>query len=221
MGWMFGGAKGIASTSKEGAQRNETDSDIKTKVEEWYKKNIEDKGYGNYVADSIFCNDRSTPGKSATGLPNDTGLGYGKNITVYGAAARTNVWNTDESKVQPRFTCPQDNDKFTVETTSGGNGNLTYPVGLITADEIVAAGSGQFNTKDTNYYLKKDSWSWSFSPNYMYSSYADAFGINSTGGLNSSSPNTGGKVFPVINLKTEYIDKLRGEGTIDNPYFLS
>lgn len=175
VGWMFGGTNGSSSTSKEEVQRNETDSEIKKKVDEWYKKNVEDTGYGNYVADAIFCNDRSTPGQSATGWISDTGLGYGKNVTAYGATERFLIGNNGtnlsaNTKPQPQFTCPQENDKFTVKETSGGNGALTYPVGLITADEIVAAGSGQYGTTNENYYLNKRSWYRSFSPYYINAS---------------------------------------------------
>ncbi len=139
----------------EQAQRNETDSEIKTKVEEWYKKNIVDTGYGDFVADVIFCNDRSTPDKSVTGYSSDTGLGYGKKATAFGASARIKAWKNDLENVLPQFTCPLENDKFTVEEMSGGNGALTYPVGLITADEILAAGSGTYDSSNNSYYLAK------------------------------------------------------------------
>ncbi len=226
VGWMFGGANGSASTSREQAQRNETDSLIKTKVDEWYKTNIVDTGYGNYVADSIFCNDRSTPGKSATGLSSDTGLGYGNNITGYGALGRFMTGNNSTTlyaneNPQPQLTCAQENDKFTVEAESGGNGKSTYPVGLITADEIVAAGSGKYGTANNSYYLNKGSWYWSFSPGYMNSyGVAYVFGVNSSGYLNNSGVSYSGAFAPVINLKAEYLDKLKGNGTVDNPYFL-
>ncbi len=212
VGWMFGGANGSASTSREQAQRNETDSPIKTKVDEWYKTNIVDTGYGNYVADSIFCNDRSFESRN-------TGTGYGSSATYYGARGRTGV---NSGPVAPQFTCPQENDKYTVEETSGGNGALTYPVGLITADEIVAAGSGKYNTPNSSYYLNKRSWYWSFSPNYMNSNgNAYVFGGNSIGNLSSGSVHNGVAVAPVINLKAEYLGKLQGNGTINNPYYLS
>ncbi len=105
----------------------------------------------------------------------DTGLGYGKNVTAYGATERFLMGNNGtnlsaNTKSQPQFTCPQENDKFTVKETSGGNGALTYPVGLITADEIVAAGSGQYGTTNENYYLNKRSWYRSFSPYYINAS---------------------------------------------------
>ena len=154
VGWMFGGAQGTASTSKTQAQTNTTNSDIKTLVDSWYKTNIVDKNLGDKVADVVFCNDRTTPGKAATGLSSDTGLGYGTQVTAYGATARVGPWQT--TVTQPRFTCPQKNDAFTVSDEELGNGDLTYPVGLITADEVVAAGSGKYGTVNSSYYLYKD-----------------------------------------------------------------
>ncbi len=217
VGWMFGGTNG--SASREQAQRNETDSPIKTKVDEWYKTNIVDTGYGTYVADSIFCNDRSTPGRSATGWSIDTGLGYGSNATAYGAYARSGVESVNHNKVQPRFTCPQQNDKFTVKEASGGNGKSTYPVGLITADEIIAAGSGKDYTANSSYYLKKDSTYWSFSPSTAPD--ATMFAIYNGVLRNGAFVKNNVEIAPVINLKAEYLDKLQGDGTIDNPYYLN
>jgi len=216
VGWMFGGSQGAASTSKAQAQTNETNSDIKTLVDSWYKTNIVDKNLGDKVADVVFCNDRTAPGKAETGYSSDTGLGYGSQVTAYGATARTNVWNTDASKVQPRFTCPQKNDAFTVNDETKGNGDLTYPVGLITADEIVAAGSGKYNTANSSYYLYKGSWYWSLSPYYFNGSDARVFvedGLYYTG-----VDRTLGAVAPVINLKAEYASTLKGTGTMEDPY---
>jgi len=217
VGWMFGGSNGTASTSKTQAQTNQTNSEIKTAVEAWYKSNIVDTGYSNYVHDAIFCNDRSTPGKSATGWTDDTGLGYAKNGTGYGAYARSGVQSVNYNNVRPQFTCPQDNDKFTVSAENGGNGNSTYPVGLITADEIVAAGSGKYATANSSYYLAKGSWYWSFSPNFFNGSFAIVFfelgDLNSTGYVHYS-----GAVAPVINLGAEYLNQLRGTGKANDPF---
>jgi len=224
VGWMFGGAQGTASTSKAQAQTNETNSEIKMAVDNWYKSNIVDTGYSNYVHDAIFCNDRSTPGKGATGYSSDTGLGYGNNATGYGAYARSGVKSVNYNNVRPQFTCPQDNDKFTVSVENGGNGALTYPVGLITADEIVAAGSGKFSTVNSSYYLKKDKWYRSFSPANFFiatSGYALVFVVVSSGSLDDYHVYDGGAVAPAINIKPEYLDKLQGNGTINNPYFLN
>ena len=215
VGWMYGPSGTTASTSKAQAQTNTADSTIKGVVDAWYKTNIVDKGYGNAVSDILFCNDRSTPGKESTEWSDDTGLGYGTQATAYGATARTKVWNSVASA--PTFKCPQKNDAFTVNDTSKGNGALTYPVGLITADEIVAAGSGKFDIANTSYYLfNPNSWYWSLSP-YNYS-YAGVFVVSNNGSLNYGIVDPGGASAPVINLSAGYVKTLSGTGTMDDPY---
>ncbi len=219
-GWMFGGAQGEASISREGAQANETSSEVKLSVDAWYKENIVDTGYGSNVVDAIFCNDRSTPGKSATGMGNDTGLGYGKSDTAFGFVARIALF---QSATEPKFICDVKNDAFTVNESEKGNGNLTYPVGLITADEILTAG-GKYNTINQSYYLHKSSnySGWSLSPYsitsfqmsliYMFIIY------NTTGNINMTSVNDHCAAAPVINLSAEYASELIGDGTMTNPY---
>ncbi len=220
VGYMYGGSNGNASTSKEEAQRNETNTNVKTQIENWYKTNIADKGYDGYVSDNIFCNDRSIPGKEATGWSSDTGLGYGTNATGYGATARSNVWNTDANKVQPKFTCAQKNDAFTKEDTEKGNGKLGQKVGMITADEIVAAGSGKYGTSNISYYLFKGSWYWSLSPGYMGTDgYALVFIVYASGSLNYTDvDDSAGGVAPVISLSAEYVSTMSGNGTTTSPY---
>ncbi len=219
IGWMYGGATGSASTSKEQAQRNETNSEIKTKVDEWYKKNIVDTGYSDYVQDTIFCNDRSTPGRSATGGPNDTGLGYGRNNTSFGGSARSNSWSLALKGVSPQLTCPQENDKFTVSRENGGNGKLTYPVGLITADEIILAGSGNYLTGNNDYYLAREKIYWSFTPDTSTGNNCSMIAEGNS--LRSRDMENAVEVLPVINLKAKYLNQIQGDGTLQKPYRLS
>ncbi len=197
VGWMFGGLQGKASISKEEALRNETNSEIKIAVDNWYKRNILDTGYGDYVADVIFCNDRET---SNSGFGNDL-----QNFSVYGRMARHN----------PKLNCSQENDKFTV-SVANGNGALTYPVGLLTADEIMIAG-GIYSVTNNDYYLHKDKWYWTMS---AYRVWNKNVYIAIENGGEHQYAHYEGAVAPVINLKVEYLDKLQGNGTIDNPYFL-
>ncbi len=223
VGWMYGPIGTDSSTSKAQAQTNTADSTIKGVVDAWYKTNIVDKGYGNAVSDTLFCNDRSIPGKSITLWTGDTGNGYGSLKTGYGAVGRFMTGNNSTSLnartgIQPTFKCLQKNDAFTVNDTSKGNGALTYPVGLITADEIVAAGSGKYNTTNTNYYLYRGSsyWYWSLSPYYFDLAYV--FIVSNGGSLNDYFVSNGGGVVPVINLSAEYAKTLRGTGTMTDPY---
>ncbi len=216
-GWMYGGIQGEASISKEQAQTNETNSNIKTLVDSWYKTNIVDKNLGDRVADVIFCNDRSTPGRSLTNWSDDTGLGYAKNYTAYGITSRIGgPWQT--ILTQPSFKCPQKNDAFTVSDEELGNGDLTYPVGLITADEVVAAGSGKYDKASPKYYLYKGLRYWLLSPGY-FNGIVYSFIVQSGGTLHYYGvKGTALGVAPVINLKPEYVKTLIGDGTINNPY---
>ncbi len=52
MGYMFGGENRVASTQREEAVRNETDSSIKRVIDDWYKTNIVDRDYDRYVSDT-------------------------------------------------------------------------------------------------------------------------------------------------------------------------
>ncbi|HBA37146.1 MAG TPA: hypothetical protein DCY94_00345, partial [Firmicutes bacterium] len=218
VGWMFGGDDGVASTKKDvevtdmteeakskAATYNQTASDLKELwVDPWYKTNIEDKGLSKYIGDEIFCNDRSTAPDGSTWWTreNATNKGFGKNPTRYGAGHRTFDSNLNVKNPEPTFKCPQKNDAFTKDDTTKGNGSLSYPIGLITADEIVAAGSGHQGTANKYYYLYKNNsyWYWSFSPNMYNGSYANVFVVGSDGSSSGAHVyGASGAVAPVIN----------------------
>lgn len=208
VGYMYGGANGETSTSKEQAQTNQTDSNIKKELDSWYNYNIRNAFCDGAVTDTIFCNDRSTPNTSYA-------LGYGSNETWYGGYSR---FLTNQEKSQPTFKCEQKNDAFTVNDTRVGNGALTKPIGLITADEIMAAGSGKLETTNTSYYLYKTNsyFCWSLSP-YYFGGSAGVFIVGSTGALGDGDVHSSGAVAPVINISIEGA-KMTGDGTMENPY---
>ncbi len=223
VGYMFGGTQGEASTSKEQAQRNETSSDIKVVIDEWYKMNIVDTGYSDYVGDEIFCNDRSIPGKDITQWREDNALGYAKNRTAFGSFGRFFIGLDSgigkRTDIKPRLTCIQDNDKFTVEKVNGGNGTLSYPVGLITADEAVIAGT---NLGTSNFfYLNRESFIWTMSP-YNVTSYIKMLTLSNFGSLVGllMDDTTEVGVAPVINIKQEYLSKMIGSWTASDPFRL-
>lgn len=56
VGYMYGTA---GSSTYESTHSNSTNSLIKNAVDQWYDKNIVNTGYEDYVADAIYCNDRS------------------------------------------------------------------------------------------------------------------------------------------------------------------
>ena len=202
IGFMYGatGASDYAST-----HANTNKSDILKNLETWYTNNL--TSYESKLADTIWCNDKSTV---------SGGLGYGTNGTSYGA------YNRLASTKQPTLKCPNDNNggklsKFTVDDTTNGNGNLTYKIGLLTADEIAFAGSIAY-TYNRSTYLQENTgttWWWSLSPRYFSGSNANVWGVNS-GNLRSSNVGYSNGLRPVISLISS--TNVTGDGTSENPY---
>ena len=200
-----------SSSSYEEATSNRASSAIKTVVDSWYKTNIQDVGYSDKVADVIYCNDRQID--IVSGYGNE--LGYGKNQTAYMPRYRL---YTNKS---PILTCTNQNDRFTVEDTSKGNGALTYPVGLITADEVSMAGgvNGTSNSSsNSSYYLYTGNYYWTMSPYHFNGSLAGVFIVRSDGNIYSYRVDSTYGVRPVLSLKSDV--QLSGSGTMTDPYLV-
>ena len=195
------------TSSKEVAQTNTNDSTIKTYLDNWYKTNIVGTTNEQYLVDNVFCNDRSMAG-------NNSGTGAGVSRTYY----RWYNWASSSYNNKMMLKCPQKNDAFTVSDTTNGNGALTYPVGLLSTDEIVLAGG--WATDNSGYYLYSGQYWWASSPNDFYGSFAGVRGVGSSG-YASNDDFVGGNngVRPVFNLKAEVLTQ--GSGTASDPYRIS
>ena len=201
----------------EGQQHgNGTPSTIKTAIDNWYKKTTleTDATTKELVSqDQIFCNDRSAT-TSDSGTPGEISGSMSTSTTYYYGAYAILVKNK-----KPKLTCTTASDKFTVNT-SNGNGALTYPVGLITADEVAMAG-GKFGTGNSTYYLYTNQYYWSGSPSDIDSSgYADEFIVYSSGSIGINYVvDYGIGARPVVSLSSKA--KLSGSGTYDDVYTVS
>ena len=182
-------------------------STIKQAIDKWYAGTTLE-GNSLVSQDQIFCNDRSA-GSTQTAAWTSTGAAY-----YYGAEGR--LTQTTKS---PQLTCPKESDKFTVNT-SNGNGALTYPVGLITADEVVMAG-GKFGTGNSTYYLYTNKSYWSGSPNQfnIYENEANEFQVYSSGNIGPYYVAGIAGARPVVSLSSKA--KLSGNGTYDDVYTVS
>ena len=195
------------TSSKEVAQTNTNDSAIKTYLDNWYKTNISGTENEQYLADNIFCNDRSISAGKPSGYTN---LEYGTETTAYRWYYFAN--SSYNSKVM--LTCPQQNDAFTVSDTTNGNGALTYPIGLITTDEVILAGG--WNAKNNGYYLYSGLWYWVSSPNY-FDRIAFVMRVFSDGNASYGlAVNNDAWVRPVLNLSPDILQN--GDGSMENPY---
>ena len=195
------------SKSYESTYTDEYDSTIKTKIDAWYKTNIQDKGYSTYLSDNLFCNDRSI----------SSGDGFSLNQNTYYGAYNRNV-----NHKTPSYKCSRKKDQFTVLSgTALGNGELAYPIGLLTADEVAYAG-GNMNSNNEDYYLSVGRIYQLLSQGHFSNSYASSFAWNVFGSgklspayLSSISVD----IRPVISLNTN-IEISKGNGTASNPYIV-
>ena len=195
------------TTSYNQAHSNTYSSTIKKAVDNWYKTNIVDAGYSDKVADVIYCNDRQIDTVSGYG----NALGYGTNKTAYMA------YNRVYTNKSPILTCTNQNDRFTVEDTSKGNGALTYPVGLITADEM-SMGGAVYSRRNSSYYLYIGSSYWTMSPYGFVGSDAREFRVDSDGYIYFSGVNNTRGVRPVLSLKSDI--SVTGSGTQNDPFLV-
>ena len=195
VGYMYGtkGASTYADTHS-----NTTNSSIKTKLDSWYDKNIVNTGNEKYIADAIYCNDRSV----------SSGTGIGTTKTTYAATARIR-------NGQPTLKCANNSDKFTKSTTLG-NGKLTKMIGLITSDEAMYAGGA--TSANNEYYLYSGAWYWTMAPSSFASGRAFVRSVNDDGSLYSDYVGNSNAVRPVVSLKSDAISG--GSGTAASPFLV-
>ena len=201
---MYGDKDG---TIFDEVHNNINSSQIKIDTESWYKTNIADKGYNSYVSNDVgFCGDRtlySGDGVSTT------------QYSYFGAYQRF-------QKKSPQFTCPNiERDLYTSTDSSVGNKALTYPIGLITYDELVFAGLNRSYVNKLSYAYSNQSY-WTMSPSYFDASgrWADAWHTLGEGRLNIGFGITGKLgLRPVINLKSD-VKITGGIGTSNDPFIV-
>ena len=115
------------------------------------------------------------------------------------------------------LTCAVDSDRFTVNKINGkGNSALTYPIGLITIDELEMAGNN-WSESNTNYYLHTGANYWAGSPREFYvGNGANEFDVLGDGNLNGGYVRSKFGARGVVSLSSE--SKLLGSGTYNDVY---
>ncbi len=223
---MTGNGDETVKTRNAGYVLNNIDSTAKVAIESWFRTNLTNevdsskRNYAIYLEDTVYCNDRSY--KTATGKVatyeqsgwNPSGGNLTKNI-YFGPLNRAhNEWYSDTNV--PTILCPNETDRFSVSSSIA---HLNYPVGLLTADEIVMAGaSGTSQIANQTYYLYSGDSYWSMSPYGFLTGYAYDFWVSASGQKGGKNVlNTGG-LRPVISLKSGTEFESGGDGTGLNPY---
>ncbi|MBR1874790.1 hypothetical protein IJ798_00180 [Candidatus Saccharibacteria bacterium] len=223
VGYMFGATN---ANSYSAAHSNINNSPAKTYLESWYASNIS-SSYRNYIDDVIFCNDRYvTPINSTLSALGYTQHGYGRagsNPTMY------NTYYRHAHLKSLNFNgCSRKDDRFTVSDTANGNGKLSYPIGLLDADEIVAAGvkiSGEnckVNNENTKYYLYTGVYYHIMTPGSTWINGNSHVGNIENNGDYCLAHAMNWYIYfrPVINLKSS-VRWISGDGTSSKPYHIS
>ena len=223
-GYMYGTSGSLANN-----RTNTNDSTIKVAVDTWYENNLL-TNYDKYISKTaIYCNDRSVPN-------ND----YSTSVSFdYGSMTRLNtIYN---HLPVPTYKCGGNGtdglfesaqaitDKFSASTTGGGNGQLKYPVAMMTIDELSFAGGlipTPLNSPYAWYYTNSQGesitggdWWWSLSPRGWSGSNAYAWSVYASGSPGRLSDNNVRDDFgvrPAISLSS--CVKVNGRGTADDPY---
>ena len=195
---------------------NTTNSAAKTAIDAWYQANMTD--YTSQLEDTVFCNDRSYA-VSGTGWDKDaTNIvdGNGTNLLTFNAVRRLlSIFTTNTT---PTLVCQNANDKFTVSSNKG-NGALTYPVGLIMADEIIYAGADGNFSSNTSFYLYNNYYSWALSPGAFVDEFASEFRLGSVGSLDGVNVAVSTGLRPVVSLRPGTTIS-SGIGTSSSPYIV-
>ena len=193
------------------ARTNTNNSTIKTAIDNWYASNM--TSYTKYLSTTaVYCNDRNE----------QTSETYKPGFPFY-YAPRARAY----TNYAPTYDCTEASDAFSGSNT---NAKLTYPIALMTADEIMRAG-GKGGTSLTSpyawYYLNSANGSitgstdwWLLSPHYWDSSDTFVFVVydsSNFGYLNYNSVVTTNGVRPVISLKSDVLYK-SGDGSAESPY---
>ena len=206
VGYMYGDT----DATLEEARTNTNNSTIKTAIDNWYASNM--ISYTKYLSPTaVYCNDRELASEASYSTTEKF---------EFKAYERLNTNKT------PTYDCTNDNDKFTVDASTG-NGKLTYPIALMTADEIAYAGGViGFNapmwyyTNSTYNSITGSTYWWSLSPSDWLGGVAYSWlvdGSDDPGLLAGSLVDDLGGVRPAISLKACTL-WTSGNGAPETPY---
>ena len=195
-----------------------TSSIIKQANDNFYTSNL--ASYASYIdTNAGFCGDRST-------LNSQSGVGTGT-VTTY------NKGYLRVSTSSPALSCENASDLYTVSSSTKGNKALTYPIGLITADEVMLSGSsggifdGSYNYQKptSNSYMTTGNNFWTMTPAGGYNPFGDTswnalvLTVLTSGYFDDYNAYGVFGLRPVINIRSDVT--VTGDGTMENPYQIS
>ena len=184
-------------------------SAAKTAIDNFYSSNLI-SGEEKYSVAAEYCNDVTNTSGSAQ-VSASSFLGDVDTSVTYAGSSRY-------SNKSPSFTCPTNAYKYSI---GGGNQVLNNPVAMITMDEVMYAGGGNFANSD--YYLNIGVAYWTMTP-YQYSyvlisKSANVFLVKADGTLSTSSVTGSAYYRPVVTLNSDVVWG-GGNGMSNHPYLI-
>ena len=180
---------------------NGNDSSIKKNIDSWYISNL--SKYSGLLSDSGFCGDISL--NTGDGVSNDKDSIYTSHNRLANSIPSLNCSNKEVNL-------------YTISTSNYGNKTLSYPIGLISLDELMLAGLNINNLNrltwahsNTDYFTMTPSYYNHYECGYVM--LYDSNGIISSGGCTKYLKG----IRPVINLKSN-VKISGGIGTANNPF---
>ena len=196
---MNGTTYQYASFNSSATWVNYSTSIVKKELESWYQTNL--NSLSKYISFSaIYCNDVS----SQNVLVNS------RSETQYGSYYRSH------KNINPTYDCEE--NSISAYTTTNENAKLTYPIGLITGDELRFAGGFTSGvTPKCNTWLNFIGWTMSPANYGQFWSGKNTANLIATGTLSYVPATYTSTVSPVISLKS-CVKYSSGDGSSSNPY---
>lgn len=189
---------------------NATSSNAKAQIDSWYSSNM--TSYTSYLEDAVWCNDRSYANtgnyvSSKNGWNPSGGLLTNPDGEWYAFLNFRGTVALKGTTYQQNLNCPNTTDRFTVGNT---NARLTYPVGLITAQE------GYFGTTSV---FKSGSVYWTMSPCSIDATAPRMRRVDENGDVVCERVSQNYGLRPVVSLKGSNLVE-SGSGTTSSPYIV-
>ena len=169
------------------------DSHVKGAIDWWYEQKLKNTVYESYLDDTVFCNDRT--------IAEYGGWRENGGQELFFNAGLDNYY----------LKCPQKKDAFTKNDTVYGNGDLEYPVGLLTVAESSLLGNFTVQKTGEAYWLS--------SPSQFTNTPARVMAVSDGDWTVYTRVEEIMGIRPAISLKANTVF-VSGDGSSTNPFIL-
>ena len=186
---------------------NNDSSGVKSFVDLWYYTNLLEKYDGYIDYDEIYCGDRTV-------------IKYGFDKTTLGDSPPSNFslgrLRTKSADGEWNLSCHDKLSAYSANETTYGNGDLTYPIALITTSEALNMGnSNSMRNVYSRSYFSMNSRSGLTGSNTYFIVRCGVSGEGSCYNMGSDSAD----IRPVLALKSG-VNYVSGDGSTNNPYIV-